>query len=112
MSGSNTITFVSIVLGAAWLGWMIWNVYAVATYKPPMKGLQLNRATTARLVSAIGHLLDGRPLWAHTIYGPDLIEHALAYFKARYAVGEMPLERYERMVDTLLKASDLMERES
>lgn len=30
----NTVTIVSIVLAAAWLGWMILNVYAVAAYEP------------------------------------------------------------------------------
>jgi uncharacterized membrane protein len=44
-------------------------------------------------------------------YGPNLTEHALAYFKQRYISGEIPLERYERMVATLIKA-DLTERES
>jgi hypothetical protein len=67
--------------------------------------------STARLISAIHHLLDGNSLWAPTIYGPNLTEHALAYFKQRYISGEIPLERYERMVATLIKA-DLTERES
>lgn len=69
-------------------------------------------AVAARLGSAINHLLDGRIEEARVIYGPDLVEDAIEYFKRRHAAGEMPLERYERLVDTLLRAADLMEGES
>lgn len=109
MSGANTITVVSLALGAAWMLQVRMSLISMTTvYKSNAPDL----AAVARLISAINHLLDGRLEEARAIYGPDLTEHALAYFKRRYAAGDMALERYERMVDTLLKTADLMERES
>jgi hypothetical protein len=105
VSGLDTIAAVSLVLGAAWIWW------AIGTCEPPKKDSRLDPAVGARLISAINRLLDGRIEEALVIYGPDLAEHTLTHFKARYAAGEMSLDRFEQCVDQVLVALEMPERD-